>query len=491
MKLGEAAAARRLGHLLRRLRRDVTWLTKFDTNDAGRVRRSIAGRHGDGQAERGDGGPGRVPDRGRGRHRSPCRSTGRWTRSRFAARNNFIDDHVFAKLKELADRAVATSAPTRSSCRRAFLDAIGTLPTPAEVRAFVADTAAGQAGQGWSTHLLDRPEFIDYWTLFLSDLFQNRKERDHDVRGVEGGPRQFHDWLREQVAANRPWDELARDVLTATGDTQRPARPSGTTSSPSASTARRRSREVAESVAQAFLGTRIGCARCHNHPLERYTQDDFYHFAAFFSRVKLDRKDAKSGPTTLLSVGPPGPEPEQAAGRRAPAADRPVHRSRSRSTARPSAVEPRRRPAGEAGRRGSTDPKNERVRRGDGEPRLAALPGRRAGRAGGRPAGDQPAERTRPCGRRSTGSSSKHKYDLRHLMRSILTSRTYQLTRATRPGNAADARFYSHYYARRLPAEVLLDALGAATGTPREVRRLPGRGAGGAGARPGVARRTS
>src|SRR5262249_14765192 len=169
------------------------------------------------------------------------------------------------------------------------------------VRSFVAD-ADPQKRAKLIDSLLARPEFTDYWAMQLSDLFQNRKERDHDVRGTKG-VRQFHLWLREQVAANRPWDELARDVLTATGPT---------TESPAVGyyvvvvgehrTAE--NSEVGESVAQALLGTRIGCARCHNHPLERYTQDDFYHFAAYFSRVKLDRKDSKMGPT-ILRVGHP------------------------------------------------------------------------------------------------------------------------------------------------------------------------------------------
>ena len=122
------------------------------------------------------------------------------------------------------------------------------------------------------------------------------------MRGTKG-VRAFHDWLRKQVAANRPWDELARDVLTATGKSRRAIPPSATTSSPSASSARPERSEVVASVAQAFLGTRIGCAQCHNHPLEKYTQDDYYHFAAFFSRVQLERKDPKQGPTTLLVVG--------------------------------------------------------------------------------------------------------------------------------------------------------------------------------------------
>ena len=118
--------------------------------------------------------------------------------------------------------------------RRAFLDTIGILPTPDEVRTFLAD-AARQAGQA-DRRLAGRPEFVDYWTVQLGDLLQNRKERDHDVRGTKG-VRAFHDWLREQVAANRPWDELARDVLTAKGAAPTIPR-SATTSSPSARSAR-------------------------------------------------------------------------------------------------------------------------------------------------------------------------------------------------------------------------------------------------------------
>ena len=112
------------------------------------------------------------------------------------------------------------------------------------------------------------------------------------------GVRQFHAWLRAQVAANRPWDEFARDVLTASGsNTDNPA--VGYFIVTVGEQRHGENSEAPESVAQAFLGTRIGCAKCHNHPLERYTQDDFYHFAAYFSRVKLNRKDAKSGSTVL------------------------------------------------------------------------------------------------------------------------------------------------------------------------------------------------
>src|SRR5262249_40073894 len=168
------------------------------------------------------------------------------------------------------------------------------------VRSFLADKRADKRSRLIDA-LLARPEFVDYRTLQLGDLLQNRKERDHDVRGTKG-VRAFHAWLRKQVAANRPWNELAKGVLTATGkSTDNPA--VGyyivTVGEQQADQS-----EVVASVAQAFLGTRIGCAKGHNHPLEKYRQADFYHFASYFSRLKLQRKDPREGPTTLVVSAP-------------------------------------------------------------------------------------------------------------------------------------------------------------------------------------------
>src|SRR5262249_28196509 len=225
-----------------------------------------------------------------------------------SVRHNFIDEHVFNKLAALRIEPSELCGDIEF-LRRAHLDAIGVLPTPAEVRAFLADTSSDKRNK-LIDHLLARPEFADRWALFLGARLQTRKERDHDVRGTRGA-RSSHAWLRQQVAANRPWDQLARDVLLASGST---------TTSPAVGyyvvtvgEHREAERsEVVDSVAQAFLGTRIGCARCHNHPLERYTQDDFYHFAAFFSRLRLDRQDPKKGPTTLRLAGADGKEPHLA-----------------------------------------------------------------------------------------------------------------------------------------------------------------------------------
>src|SRR5262249_11305691 len=134
--------------------------------------------------------------------------------SAFRARNNFIDDAVFAKLAALNIEPSPLSDDAEF-CRRTYLDTVGTLPTPDEVRDFLKDTRADKLSKLIDA-LLERPEYIDYWAQFLGDLLQNRKERDHDVRGTKG-VRSFHDWIRKQLQNNRPWDEIARDVLTATG----------------------------------------------------------------------------------------------------------------------------------------------------------------------------------------------------------------------------------------------------------------------------------
>ncbi len=280
--------------------RDVTWLTKFASNDAG-----TADVDADGKVH--------VLRNGETSIRAAFQSLVAVVDvavpfdkavdpARLAARNNFIDDHVFAKLGALRIEP-SDLCSDAEFLRRASLDAIGVLPTPDEVRAFLADTRSDKRARLVDS-LLDRPEYVDYWTVQLADLFQNRKERDHDVRGVKG-VRSFHEWIREQVAANRPWDEMARAVLTAKGPvTEDPAVGYYIVNVGEEREAARS--EIVGSAAQAFLGVRVGCAKCHNHPLERYTQDDYYHFAGYFSRVHLDRKEPDKGVTVLSVAGPDG-----------------------------------------------------------------------------------------------------------------------------------------------------------------------------------------
>jgi hypothetical protein len=463
MKPGETQQLAVVGEYSDGSRRDVTWLCKFDSNDAGTAEVDAGGkvtvrRHGETSV--------RVSFM---TQVAVVVVTSPYDQkvdpARFTPRNNFIDEHVFNKLAALhiEPSDLCTDA---EFVRRAYLDTIGVLPTPAEARTFLDDKAADKRAKLIDA-LLERPEFVDHWALFLGDLLQNRKERDHDVRGTKG-VRDFHDWLRKQVAANRPWDELARDVLTATGSTaDNPAVGWYVVTVGEQREAHRS--EVVAAAGQAFLGTRIGCAQCHNHPLEPYTQDDYYHFSAYFSRIKLDRKDAKAGPTTLKVAGPDGKPSSGPVGVTQPRTGqfmKPQPLDRSAVDVAPG-DDPRAKLA-----EWITDPKNESF--------SGAMVNRVWRHFLGvglvEPVDDLRASNppTNPeLWQALNNEFVAHKYDLKHLMRLILNSRTYQLASATRPMNKSDARFYSHYYARRLPAEVLLDALSHSTGVPDEFPGYP------------------
>jgi hypothetical protein len=435
----------------------------------------------------------------------------------FAQKNNVLDEPVLSKL-------AALHLPPSPACddatfvRRAFLDATGSLPSPQEVRDFLADSRSEKRAR-LIDDLLQRPEFSDYWALQLGDLLQNRRERDHDVRGPKA-VRALHAWLRQQVAINRPWDQIARDVLTATGDAVREPQVGyfvvnlGEKNNVEES-------DITDSVAQAFLGTRIGCARCHNHPLERYTQDDYYHFAAFFSRVSLNRVDVGKGTTVLVSCNH-----DEAEARKQMAETEKSVRETEAAMARKTddeSVKKSQAKLEELDRRESeicTQLENARLRPlGVGQPRTGKfmapqpldrspteiLPGH-----DGRPALAawmtdpkneyfsgamvnrlwkhylgvgvvEPVDDLRSSNPPSNPALLKtlreefvsHGYDLRHVMRLILNSRTYQLSSTTLAENEADRHFFSHYYARRLPAEVMLDALSSATGVPDEFPGYP------------------
>lgn len=435
----------------------------------------------------------------------------------YAARNNAVDDAVFKKLQALR-LPPAPLCDDATYCRRVHLDLTGTLPDAEVATAFAKDASPDKRAR-IVDELLGSPRFVDYWTLQLADLFQNRKERDHDVRGTKG-VRAFNTWLRAQVAANRPWDALARDVLTARG----PVAETPAVGYFIYNVGEKRQSEqsdLPDAVAQAFLGTRIGCARCHNHPLERYTQDDFYHFAAFFARVSLDRKEPVDGVTQLLvateretqmqkelrqaeekvakakeAAAAPGLEPKEADRRakevtsaekrvteltkqldstraKPPAVQQPRTRQMMaaqpldrRALALPEGADPR-----ETFASWLTAPEN---------PFFAAAMANRVWRHFMGVGLVEPVDDLRdsnPPSNSELWALLKREfasgYDLRKLMRLIVTSRTYQLAADTMRANADDRRFYSHFYARRLPAEVLLDAVSDVTAVPETFPGYP------------------
>ncbi len=159
--------------------------------------------------------------------------------------------------------------------RRAYLDALGILPSAEEARAFVADTRA-EKRRRLIDELLARPEFADNWALKWSDLLRN-EEKVLDTKGVDA----FHGWIRAAVAEGKPVDQFVRELITARGSTYE---------TPPANywRANRDPLTRAETTARLFLGTRLQCAKCHNHPFERWTQDDYYSWAALFARIDYE-----------------------------------------------------------------------------------------------------------------------------------------------------------------------------------------------------------
>ncbi|HEY8504655.1 MAG TPA: DUF1549 domain-containing protein, partial [Gemmataceae bacterium] len=187
-------------------------------------------------------------------------------------RRNFIDGHILELLTKLR-LPVSPPADDATFLRRVTLDLTGRLPTPEQVFAFAGDGRPDKRDR-LIDRLLASEEFNDYWTYRLAGLLRIRSGA-HDGTGV----RTYHRWLREQVASGAPYDRIARELLTAEGDAHAvgPANFYRTTGD---------ARQQAEFVSELFLGSRLRCANCHNHPLDRWTQDDYHGLAAVFARVE-------------------------------------------------------------------------------------------------------------------------------------------------------------------------------------------------------------
>ncbi|WP_435015596.1 DUF1549 domain-containing protein [Tundrisphaera sp. TA3] len=361
-----------------------------------------------------------------------------------------IDRAVFAKLNRMriAPSEISTDA---EFIRRASLDAIGVLPTPEEVRAFAADTSPDRRAKLIDS-LLARPEFVDFWTLKFADILR--------VNGrliAPKGTYALNRWLKGHLERNTPLDQVVRDLLTANGSTLRnpPANYYRISRDPESSV---------ESTAQLFLGVRIQCAKCHNHPFERWTQDDYYGFAAFFSRVKR-----KPG-------GLPGDEIVFASD------DGEVKQPRTGQAMKPKAL------GGPVfdDKEATPDMADRRARlatwlTGPGNPFFSKSMANRIwfhlmGRGVVEPVDDfrdsNPSSNDELLETLAT-DFAKSGYNLRSLVREIMTSRTYQLASRANELNADDTAYFSHAYTKLLPAEVLLDAISTVTGTTTPFDGLP------------------
>ena len=192
-------------------------------------------------------------------------------------RINVIDELVLKKLELLR---LPPSGPCTDAefVRRAYLDTCGILPPASEAEKFLAD-ADRKKREKLIDRLLDRPEFVDFWTYKWSDLLlvSSRKLPQSAMWA-------FYRKVRQSVADNQPWDRIARDILTASGSTL-------TNGGGNYFVLHKDVSELAEATSVTFLGMSVGCARCHNHPLEKWTQDEYWAFANLFSRVGLKNGD--------------------------------------------------------------------------------------------------------------------------------------------------------------------------------------------------------
>jgi Protein of unknown function (DUF1549)/Protein of unknown function (DUF1553) len=360
--------------------------------------------------------------------------------------DNSIDRAVFAKLNRMRIPP-SELCSDREFVRRIYLDVLGVLPTPDEVREFLADSSSTRRDHVVD-RLLDRPEFYDFWALKFADVLRSNG-RLIQTKGAYV----FHRWIRECLERNLPMDQLVRELLTSDGSTfKKPA-----------TNYYRISRDpetAVETTAQLFLGVRIQCAKCHNHPFERWTQDDYYGFAAFFSQI--GRKKGNLPEEEVVFATGSGDVSQPRTGRKmkpkalgGPILDDTATKDRRVRLATWLA-----------------DPKN---------PFFAKSLVNRIwfhvlGRGIVEPVDDF-RDSNPACNdellEALTSEFVRNGYDLKKLIRSILQSRTYQLSATANPLNAEDSLYFSHAQTRLLPAEVLLDAISTVTATTTAFDGLP------------------
>lgn len=354
---------------------------------------------------------------------------------------NAIDQHVFAKLKRLRINP-SPLCDDSVFVRRAYLDAIGRLPTSDESREFVGDNRHDKR-ERLIDQLLVRPEFADFWALKFADILRT-EEKVLDTKGVEV----FHGWIRDNIATGRPLDQFVRDLVTGMGSTFE---------QPQANyyRANRDPSIRGETTARLFLGTRLQCAKCHNHPFDRWTQDDYYRWASLFSQIKyelgenkrqddLDKNEFAGDQTVMIAKVDEvrNPDTGQVVTPKFLGADQldaEAMTNRLDSMAR-----------------WLTSAENELFVKSQTNFVWYQLMGLGI---------VDPIDDFRltnppsnpPLLESLASDFAKSGFDLRSLVATIMKSRTYQLSSEPNDSNVNDTTSYSHAYVRRLPAEVILD----------------------------------
>jgi hypothetical protein len=324
--------------------------------------------------------------------------------------------------------------------RRVYLDLMGIVPEPEEARRFLTDTSPNKRARLVDV-LLERPEYADFWAMKWGDLLAN------SVLVVHDGTAYLQDWLRESFRTNKPYDQFVRELLTATGSSW---------DSGAVNYFARTPEDLVAVTSQVFLGVGLECARCHDHPSEKWKRDDFIGLTAFFSQVgSKGRRPPPVESITYLVFDQEyrHPETRQIVKPRLLDGTEPIIRP----------LEDRRKVLADW----ITSPQNPWFARATVNRIWRQL----MGHGLIEPVDD--IRVTNPATNevlldKLAEDFVKHQFDLRYLMRTVLNSATYQRSSVPTPRNAKDELNYSHYYLRRLTAEQLLDSIVQITGVPEE-----------------------
>ena len=360
--------------------------------------------------------------------------------------NNYIDELVYKKLRRL--RIQPSELCTDAEfLRRVNLDVCGVLPTPAEAEEFVADTDPAKR-EKLVDELLARKEFVDLWVMKWSELLQVRSNRNVSYKATL----LYFNWLESQIAGNVPIDQMVRSLLSA----------EGTTFDNPATNYYQEEQDrlkTAENVAQVFMGMRIQCAQCHNHPFDRWTMDDYYGFAAFFAQI--GRKTAADPREAVIFNSSSGEVKHLVSGKTVPpkflGGVTPDCKDRDRREVLADWL---------------ASPENPYFARNLSNIVWAHFFGR-----GIVNEVDDVRVSNPPVNGPLLDAIAQHfteyKYDFKRLVRDICTSRTYQLSTTANGTNSFDESNFSHASLRRIRAEVLLDCITQATETKNKFNGLP------------------
>ena len=360
---------------------------------------------------------------------------------------NYIDDLVFTKLKKMR-MTPSDLCDDATFLRRAYLDITGALPTPEQVRKFL-DEPSDSKRDAVVDELLSRKEFADLWVMKWAELLQIRSRQDQFSYKAA---LQYYNWLQDKMANNVPIDKIVQELITASGSTFK---------NPAANyyQVQTDTLKTAENTAQVFMGMRIQCAQCHNHPFDRWTMNDYYSFAAFFPQV--GRKPGEDPREQIIYDKGDGDVKHPVTGK----AMKPKFLGADTADIKD---ETRR----EALAKWIASPENPHFARNLANIVWAHFLGKGI---------IEPVDDVRISNPASNpelldalaAKFTDYKYDFKKLVRDICTSRAYQLSTRPNESNALDDRNFSHATVRRLRAEVMLDCISQVTDTKDKFQGLP------------------